>query len=240
MEVRSAPAWAVWGSWEPAPLREGVGENVCAGEGWLPQPGASGRDHVSLRGTDERPSGPPLKAPPCKIETVTPRPVVILFNDTDRVSLRIHVSRGGGTERRNNGGSPYSVGWSRGPGSHESCGLPLPPSSWLPSLVRPPLTKPCTGYYMHILVLCSRPASPSAPGHRLCRHPVSGEDWLWERPGSLARSRSPGPWPQSLGTEPNQQLTRAGCEPPEPEGLGFYSDVLNVGSTRGFGMLRTS
>lgn len=177
MEVRSAPAWAVWGSWEPALLREGVGENVCGGVGgWLPQSGASGRDHVSLRWTDKRPSGPPLKAPPCKIETVTPRPVVILFNDTDRVSLRIHVSRGGGTERHNNGGSPYSVGWSRGPGSHKSCGLQLPPSSWLPSLVPPPLTRPCTGYYMHILVLCSRPASPSTPRHKLSVLTLSPEE----------------------------------------------------------------
>lgn len=53
------------------------------GGGWLPQPRASGRDNVSPMGTEEWLSRPSLKGPPGKIKTVMPRPVVILFNDTE-------------------------------------------------------------------------------------------------------------------------------------------------------------
>lgn len=176
MEASSAPAWAVWGSCEPAPLRGGVGENVCGG-GRLPQPGASARDHVSLRGTDERPSEPPLKAPPCKIKTVIPRPAVILFNDTDRVSLRTYVSRGGGTEPRNNRGSPTPwaglVGQARTRAVAFSCLRPhgFHPWSSRPS-PGPALGTVCTSSFcVHDL----HPPLP-APGHKLSVLTLSPEE----------------------------------------------------------------
>lgn len=110
--------------------------------------------------------------------------------------------------------------------------------------MRPPLPRPCAGYCAHVLIPCARPApepETQAQGH----HPVSGEDWLFGEIKEFPRLHSPGDfasgaqtnpwlpepqaprhnrpqlWPQSSKTEPNQELTRAGCWPVEPMGLAF-------------------
>lgn len=65
MEVRSAPAWAGWGSWGPALLQGGAGENMYLGGGvapstqglWKGQRLSHGDRGVAIKAITEGPTG---------------------------------------------------------------------------------------------------------------------------------------------------------------------------------------